>query len=594
MREFGKLYNVLKKLNRKKVKHHSMIAIDFEDDSKGNFLCAGVYGLQTYKTSINYGINNRIIRKEKLVEKVFKSQSELNKYLLSIDHQNILVFFNLNYDKVYLSEVRDDSKTLEVKSRIILMKLKNGVPCIDLMNHVDGSLRDWINYLDMSRMYGIKKVSLSNKEKRVINDAKATYQLGKFLEDFYVYELGIPFMLTIGMEALTLFRMKFFKNVWERKQFYNTYEREAYHGGRSEIFKSGLLKVNSFDINSCYLSIMRDCKLPNPETAVAVYVSDKKTKDEKVYKNYLKKYLGIYHVRVYAPRKKIMVLPLYRNKKLIFPCGKFSGYWTSIELLEALKRGYKILECYSFIYYRESDYYFRDFAEYIWKKRLEYKRKGNKGMDLMIKKIGNSLYGKFAQNNEIDGYFGKVEDLKFKVDDKKHKFKFFDHNGKTYIYVKANTIRPAKFQFVCIATFITSYARVKLLKAMIANEDRVVYCDTDSIKLEVIKGNNKPKGLSIGKDLGQFQFEEKKSGEFQFYRPKFYGKVKKGVPDKAKMLRSDKDKIVYKYKRPLREREAIKRGLKPNFWTWTTKTLITKDDKREWYGNQSWPIELNE
>lgn len=576
-----KNYNILKPLKRKNIKHHSMIAVDFEDDGKGNFICAGVYGMESYYSTENYGINNCKILKEKLVKKFYTSQIDLNSYLLSLHPSNILVFFNLNYDKVYLQSIRDDSKTLEAKGRVIVMKLKNGISCIDLTNHVDGSLRDWMEYLNMKEKYGIVKVSLKNKEKRVMNDCKATYQLGKFLEDFYVYELGIPFMLTIGMQSLYLFKSKFFNEIWERKSFYNIYEREAYRGGRVEVFKRGLVNVKSFDINSCYLSIMRDCPFPNPKSIVY-------SKTGKGYEKYLRNYLGIFHLQVFAPKKKVMVLPVYYKGKLIFPCGTFSGYWTSMEINMAIKRGYKILKCFSFVYYREKKFYFRKFANYIWKKRLEYKKMKNRGMDLVVKKIGNALYGKFAQNNEIDGYFGKLEDLKFEVDDKTHKFQFYTKGEKTFIWIKPNQFKPAKFQFVCISAFMTSYARIKLLKAMLHNENSLVYCDTDSIKIE-----GKSKELKISNDLGDFQYEEKKSGKFQFYRPKFYGHVRKGVPKKAKMIRSEKEQIVYRYKKPLREREAIKRGLKPNFWRWITKVLTVKDDKRIWNGNKSEPIELN-
>lgn len=470
---------------------------------------------------------------------------------------------------------------LNIGSRIITAETYNGLKMIDLFNHtMFGSLENWIEYLEMTDKYGISKAELTDYYERVMNDVKATYRLGEFINEFYEKECGIPLQLTIGSAAMRLFRNKFFTDYWTREnEFMAEYERDAYYGGRCEVFKRGEQRTFSYDVNSMYISVMRDELIPDPSTGVYCDNGFNGCIDK-----YLYKYLGVWHVKVKTPDNiYIPVLPVRLDGKLKFPKGTFSGKWTSVELIYALEKGYKILEVYNFIYYKFSAYYFSDYAKFIWDRRIEYKAVKNKGMDLMIKRLGNALYGKFAQRNKKE-YFGRYSDYTGELID--GEIQFFEYFNETWIIVKGE-VTPAKHEFPIVSAFITAYSRIKLLKGMYANESSLIYVDTDSLKL-----TEAAKNIEIGKDLGQWELEiEDKI--IEYYRPKCYGDKRKGVPKRGDMVYRENNKEKWHYQKPLRYRESIKKGQKPNIWVDIEKILILEDDKRVWHGQNSEPIELN-
>ncbi|MBT9131417.1 MAG: hypothetical protein DDT41_01723 [candidate division WS2 bacterium] len=325
-----------------------------------------------------------------------------------------------------------------------------------------------------------------------------------------------------------------------------------------------------------YVSIMKEEAFPD-------ILSSYYTENSSHWERYFNKYLGIYHCRIKTPDNLyIPILPLRIGGKLKFPLGKFSGYWTSLELQEALKIGYEILEVYDFILYKKAKPCFQDYADFIWKKRDEYRVKGNEGMEKMIKRLGNALYGKFAQRNG-NNYFGRLKDYPKQLPEG---VKIFEYNQEWWVVVD-NKETPAKFEFPVISVFITAYARLKLFKAMELNKNSLIYCDTDSLKL------TKPaKGIKIGEGLGEWSFLGE--GLTTFYRPKFYGNKVKGVPKTATLVEETDEYKEFSFSKPLREREAIKRGLIPNQWREVTKVCSFLDDKRNWNGNQSAPLIINE
>ncbi len=602
-------------MRKKAVKHgfyHSLLGVDVENNpDTGDFICAGVFGEIKKRTSVWAAGKPRVVYKKESVEKYFDNLSEFEDFLLSLKpNAATLVFFNLSYDKYYLNNIIDDLKinkdgtynlpVLHNGNRIITVKLKNGIRCLDLANHVDGSLEAWINYLEMPDKYGVNKVSLNNLYERVMNDCKATFYLGQFIQDFYYKECGIPIQLTVGASALRIFQQHFFNDYFMRTDdFLSVFERQSYYGGRTELFKKGKFdKVFNYDVNSMYLSIMRDNLLPDMSTA-------KYIENGKNYKKYFNEYLGIYHCTVKSPDNLyIPLLPVRHDKKLKFPLGTFTGTWTSAELQKAVSIGYKILKVYSFIYYKQSKPYFNEFANFVWERRYKYKKLKNKGMDLMIKKIGNSLYGKFAQRNSTD-YFGRIAD----TDSIPDKCEIFDFKGEIWVRIKGDLV-PATFEFPAISSFITSYARLKLYEGIEANMKSVLYCDTDSLKLE-----NEAKSIKIGDDLGEWGFEG--VHEYEFFRPKFYDEMEKnlqkvdtrdkgelssssgeksfsgikckGVPKRAEVLERTQEFIKFRYVKPLREREAVRRKLIPNVWREVIKIATFHDDKRVWQGKNSTP-----
>lgn len=573
-------------------KHKSLLGIDIENNPQtGKFICGGVYGYITK-------LDSHRREYEVLIDKYFTDQVELNNFLLGLRKiekkerktpQDKLipckiVLFNASYDYWFLMSSTNDTKMLTNGTRIITGELKNGIKIIDLTNHVDGTLEDWIGYLKMEEKWGIKKESLTDLKKRVMSDVRATYELGHFLEDFYVYELGIPLRLTVASASRYLFSKSYFKDYWYRKesqQWISDYERQGFRGGNCQCFKRGEHYVYSYDLNSDYLSVMSKQYLPDPNSAK--YFNYKEIKRfEEVLKGDT---LFICDVTIEIPNQRIPPLPLMKEK-LLFPIGQFRGTFYSPELRYAINNcGVKIKEMHSFITYRGKPY-FKDYADFIWKKRQEYKAKKNKGMDMMIKKIGNSLFGSFGQRNSKNDYFGKLSDLESIPLGVWLKSTIID--GIEYVNIKTDSNKEdSSHTFPCIPGFITSFARLDLLKAMKKNEKYVVYCDTDSIK-----ATRPLKGITIGKGLGEWGFEYEKTEIF--YKPKWYGEKLKGVPKRAELIYEDKDSQTWVYKKPNRMKESFNRDLIPNLWNYVTKEVLKLDDKRIWNGNKSQPIRVFE
>ncbi len=598
---------MIRELKRLKIDngvYHPLLAVDIENNpDTGAFICAGIYGEIKYTKSRRVGSKVTTDTRFEIVEKYCNDLTEFHEYILSLKKGScLLIFYNLPYDKVYFDGIiapptlskKKIVKTsvLTVGTRVITMTLKNGIKCMDLFNHTcEGSLEQWGIYTNCP----VNKAPLPDnltKEtaqhySRVMNDAKITYHVGKFIQDFYFNNCQTPMKLTVGATSLCMFTKNFFTDYWTRdNEFLSIFERQAYYGGRAELFQKGELYNYSYDINSTYLSIMRDELLPDMSSGYYV-------KDGYNWQQNYRDYLGIFHVRVYVPDTiNIPILPVRLDKKLKFPTGEFDGVWCNIELKEAERIGCKILYCYDYIYYKKSKKYFSQFASFVWDKRKEYKALNNSGMEKMIKRMGNSLYGKFAQRNNAE-IFCRLKEYPAAVPDGSE---FIEYRGEMWVIVKGEST-PAKFEFPAIAAFITSYARIKLYKGIEANADTIIYCDTDSNKLTA-----PAKGIIIGNELGQWKNEGEQTSIF--YRPKFYGDKHKGVPktageicrlsDREKYINNSINYRVFNFKRPTREREAVRRGLIPNQWLEVEKVLTFTDDKRVWSQDKSTPIKYND
>jgi hypothetical protein len=579
--------------------HHPLVALDVENNPQdGKFICASLYGERKDKHG-----------KKHQVDEFFDSQEELCGWIIkqrdAVGVKNIpfwIVVFNGGYDHVFLESIIDDNTLFYAGSRFITARIttamatkkeddikkgksKKGIKIIDLCNHCDGTLENWIIDLKMEEKYGIRKESLENLKLRNRYDTMATWYLGRFIEDYY-YSLNISMKLTIGSCALNLYRKRFYDLFIQRdSDFINDYERKAFRGGRVEVFMRGLRKVKSYDVNSMYLSIMENEYIPDPCT-YRFYQDPKNW--EKDFNN--PSYMGIYHVKVSALKQKIMCLPYIdtETKKLIFPWGTFSGYWTDIELKEALKNGYEIQECYDYVIYTQQHKMFSEYAKYIWSERQRYKKEGNRGMDLLIKKLGNALFGKFVQKNK-GGYAGKLDDYTGILPEN---ISIYTRDGVEYISISDNAFEESDHSFPVIGVFITSYARLKLYRKMKQHENSLVYCDTDSVKY---LNDNIDIETKENKDLGAWGFEYEK--ELSFFRPKMYGSEKiKGVPKRASVYSILNDRSVHAvYEKPIRWKESIRRHETPNKWVLVDKELSFDDDKRIWFDdNTSDPLYINE
>lgn len=547
----GLLANILMRLKTFNPIHHPILAFDTEDDGKGNFILGVVFGEMK-----QHGHN--VVNK---IRETYTSKKELAQFLNGVE-RCVVVGKNIDYDLCNL-EPHIHVKKLYAQSRFILGKNKKGTMFIDIGNHLFAPLAD------LMPMVGMKKLPLDNLEARCKTDAEATYLLACKLEDFY-FKAGTRLKATIGSCALEIFKRRFFQHFWKREGWFNEFEREAYRGGRCELFYRNPVEVKSFDVNSMYLSVMRDNIFPDP-TTIRYYG------DVGSFGEHFGSFQGIADVTVHVPNRYYPPLPYFHPelKKLLFPVGTFRGVYTFEELKMAQEFGATIEEVHRYAVYLKSYPYFKGYAGWIWAER---KKAVNEFENFHLKRLGNSLYGKFGQKNEKLFYYGKLEDFKGKAAPGLTPH-ISNIGGVEYLSVTGGPSVDARHSFVIISAYISSFARIKLYREMI--KYNTVYTDTDNFKFIVDIGFSEPENSD---ELGGWGFEGE--GMFKGYRPKLYefkGKMKvKGVPKRNSKIYFEGGKLIAKFKKPHRFKEALRRELKFNFWADGFKEMDLFDDKRVW------------
>jgi len=403
-----------------------------------------------------------------------------------------------------------------------------------------------------------------------------------------INEAGGNLKITIASTSLDVWRRSHLKQNITKENFripkIKDFIFEGYYGGRTEVFKRGYHEnLNYYDINSLYPSVMRK-QYPDPNSIMRVPVAMQK---------YINEYEGVTKCEVISPDGiKIPFLPKKIDGKLKFPAGNFIGTWNNCELRKAISLGYKVRPIKQIIYTET----FNPFSSYVntfYNKRLEYKSQGS-NMELVMKLLLNSLYGKFAQKEKQKMTIDNIDYLS--VEKQKELLFSPEENMNIKNNHIINIIKSefdGLFSLPILSSYTTSYARI-LMYDYIARDD-AVYTDTDSV---VIKGE-----LPTGNALGEMKLEYKVN-KGVYVKPKFY-MMNFNVKDKEtnQITTIDDVKIkgvnhadtknfidiingnsVKKIKFS-KLRESIRRGLKPNTKIKVTKLLGIDDDKRVWSHN---------
>lgn len=274
---------------------------------------------------------------------------------------------------------------------------------------------------------------------------------------------GIKIKVTVGSNAKAVWKSIYLK---DKPQFVDEIKderfRESYYGGRTETFIRKHIKKSLFhyDVNSMYPAVMLDNLFPDPDKLK--YSSD-------IHKA-LREHEGCAKLTVVAPNNlKYPVLP-YRTNKLIFPIGEFTGTWNFPEIRLALDKGYKIIKTDWVLSSKPIQSPFNEYVKYFMDKKIFYKLAKKPALVTLVKYMLNSLYGKFAQRNDIsDRYTHEKPEVGVpykKIGDNTYKLRSVDKERSN------ETV-------VCWSSYITSYSRV-LLYTYIPNSG-LYYCDTDSV-----------------------------------------------------------------------------------------------------------------
>lgn len=379
--------------------------------------------------------------------------------------------------------------------------------------------------------------------KYLYHDCKGLYQC---LEKFFSWSLvsKTKKTWTIAGQAVNVFRL-FLKtplySIPDHDKYadgnVDAFVREAYFGGRTEVFKpifdAEVLNLDwlyYYDVNSLYPTMMSKFKYPNKFKARVYGPSQYNPKD-----------LGVWKCRVRVPKDMYMPpLPVKHNMKLIFPTGDFTGQWTIYEIEYAKSCGVEVLEYIEGCIFEDGGYVFKSFINSLYELRLEAKRNKDKVTDTMTKLIMNSTYGRMGiskEKNNLVFDVGQEAPLRLITE--------LEVNGINLRLSEVPAEMGEAFSNVAIACYVTSYARVHLHReASKVGVKHIYYCDTDSLFSD--------KKMETGTELGEMKLEYKCRSAC-FLMPKTYaneeiyeedGKVK---ALKLVMKGFDYKKIVNKF-----------------------------------------------
>lgn len=295
--------------------------------------------------------------------------------------------------------------------------------------------------------------------------------LDKYFNSDLIRKVGAS--TTIASQAQKIFRSYLTEEIFSLPQAHNDFCREACHGGRTEIFRPIGKKINVYDVNSLYPSVMRDNYYPSGRS-----INTKTFKPGK---------LGIYKVKVIAPKMYLPIIPTKINNKLIFPTGEFTTSITSEEIEYAETLGYKF-EIIEGVYFTQKTKYFEKFISDMYSKRQQAT---NSVDNIICKLIMNSSYGKFLI--KIDR-----ENITFEPE---LNSKYFQHLFVNGFKIELHKVKVELNSYVntAIGAFILAYARLKMHKLMLPIQDTLYYSDTDSIHTTSI--------LKSSSELGELKLE---------------------------------------------------------------------------------------
>lgn len=328
----------------------------------------------------------------------------------------------------------------------------------------------------------------------------------------YFYSQGLDRM-TIGSCALNEY-----KKLVKKKNFNRWFPTPKYHEDVKQSYRGGFTYLNPkfagktikngivLDVNSLYPSVMYDSYLP---FGTPIFFQGQYKKDE-IYPIYTQMFRCQFELK----KGKI---PTIQIKHSMF----FSGneYLTSskdeeVTLclnsvdLELFLEQYDVynMEYISGWKFKATKGLFSDYIDKWSNNKIQAKKDGNHGLYLISKLFLNSLYGKFGTDTKI-----------------KSKIPYLDKESDVVKYLDSNPEYKDGI-YIAMASFITSYARLKTITAAQTIMDnynqkksniQFVYADTDSLHC-VSEDFSLPDGLEIDSTkLGAWDFEMKfKRGKY--------------------------------------------------------------------------------
>lgn len=296
--------------------------------------------------------------------------------------------------------------------------------------------------------------------------------------------------------------------------------RQAYYGGRTQVFRPISSGGYHYDLNSAYPAALSKLALPVGErtrvdaaTASRLFASGKP---------------GVFRAVVDVPRVFCPPLPVRARQRIGFPVGAFEGWWTGNELQAALSQGATVGSFLEGLVWSDAEMVLAPFCRHVWSLRDAAGKKTALGT--FYKLLANSLTGKTASKPSREVITSDPDLPIFCPAD-------FDcrsllcgvrccvHQcagtcGKRTALVPGLPIfsRTVEGLSECSqvhwSAYLTAHTRAELARFAGGRED-LVYCDTDSLFCE------EPRSERIGSGLGEWALENTYQG-FEALAPKTY------------------------------------------------------------------------
>ena len=338
----------------------------------------------------------------------------------------------------------------------------------------------------------------------------------------YFHKQGLDKM-TIGSCALNEY-----KKIIKKRNFDRYFPAPKFHDDVKQSYRGGFTYLNPkfagktigrgivLDVNSLYPSVMYDCYLPYGQP---IFFTGEYEEDE-LYNLYTQMF------RCQFKLKKGKIPTIQIKHSMFFSGNEYltsSGGEEVVLCLNSvdLKLFFEQYEVYNIEYL--SGWKFKGtrglFVDYIDKwsnNKIQAKNDGNHGLYLISKLFLNSLYGKFGTDNKV-----------------KSKIPYLHDDGTVHYYDSEPEEKDGIY--VAMASFITSYARLKTISAAQTITDeynagkstaQFVYADTDSLHIWLDQETEEDFFNTCGLDidstkLGAWDFEATFS-KAKFLRQKCY------------------------------------------------------------------------
>lgn len=321
----------------------------------------------------------------------------------------------------------------------------------------------------------------------------------------YFHSQGLTKM-TIGSCALDEYKKLISKKVFERffppPKFHDDV-KQSYRGGFTYLnpkFKGKTVKKGIvLDVNSLYPSVMRYDYLPfgQPIFFKGEY------KHDPIYPLYTQMLRCQFQIK----RGKIPTIQIKTGYNFLANEYLTNSGDTEVTIClnsVDLKLFFEQYEVYNLEYisgwkFKSAQGLFDDYIDKWSENKIQAKKDGNRGLYLISKLFLNSLYGKFGTDTNI-----------------KSKIPYMGEDG--VIHLRDGEVEIIDGVYVAMASFITSYARLKTISAAQTIMDNYnsgkskiefIYADTDSLHC-VSHDFSLPEGLDIDDTkLGAWKFESK-------------------------------------------------------------------------------------